>query len=426
MIFITILFSTINFYVQPVLYYTKLNIKDSLGTQTKVENIFYLEFNCAIPYSELSYQEIDGKIIADCLLRIKIVNQTKTDSLCDSLFNRFTITSFSQAARGKMTFYLQFGKYLPFGDYDWNIELICGENKGMISGKKSMTELDYLMSDILLASSILRDTTGGYLTKGNLRIMPNPSVIFEEGTKNIFLYYEIYNIVPDTFNLTVSYSITDTSEKIIKKITKSIEKRYMEQAVNLGINIETLKPGNYQLKVAVFDSLINRKVEKALSFTIIATKERAEISIEDLPYYEAIEYFVSTKEYKYFLTLKDEGKRLYLKRFWQKHDYKEIARRYEYADAHFQEGYLSGSKTDRGRIYIKFGPPDEIDNKQFEESKPYEYWQYYNGQEFIFVDIRGTQEYILVWTNVPNEKSKPALYNYLPLFKRRELGTDKE
>ncbi|MEO0128993.1 MAG: GWxTD domain-containing protein [candidate division WOR-3 bacterium] len=426
MIFIQILFCSINFYVQPVLYYTPLNVKDSLGIQTRVENIFYLEFNCAIPYNELYYKEIDGKIIADCLLRFKIVNQSGTDSLYDSLSNKFTIPSFSQAAREEMVFYLQFGKYLPYDDYNWSVELVCGANKGVVKGKKSITELDYFMSDLFLASSIIRDTTGGYLTKGNLRIMPNPSGIFEEGTKNLFLYYEIYNITPDTTKLTISYMITDTSEKIIRKITKSIEKKFIQQALNLGINIETLKPGAYQLKVAIFDSLINRKLEKSISFAIRKTKEKIEITSEDLPYYDAIEYFVSSQEYNYFKTLKDEGRRLYLKRFWEKHDYNEIARRYEYADAHFQEGYLPGSKTDRGRIYIKFGPPDEIDNKQFEESKPYEYWQYYNGQEFIFVDIRGTQEYTLVWTNAPNEKSKPSLYNYLPLFKRRELGKDKE
>lgn len=428
MIYTQVLFCAINFYVQPVLYYTPLSIKDSLGIGVRVENIFYLEFNCAIPYNELYYKESDGRITADCLLRLKIVNQSKTDSLCDSLSSKFTIPSFSQAAREAMVFYLQFGKYLFYDDYDWSVELICGTNKGIVKGKKSITELDYFMSDILLASSIIRDTTGGYLTKGNLRIMPNPSGNFDEGIKNLFLYYELYNITPDTQNLTVSYLLTDTTEHIVKKITKSIEKRFTQQALNLGINIETLKPGNYQLKVVVFDSLSLRKMEKSISFTIKKAKEKIEISYpyEDLPYYDAIEYFVSTQEYKYFQTLKEEGRRLYLKRFWEKHDYKEISQRYEYADAHFQEGYLPGSKTDRGRIYIKYGPPDEIDNKQFEESKPYEYWQYYNGQEFVFVDIRGTQEYTLVWTNAPNEKSKPSLYIYLPLFKRRELETDRE
>ena len=426
MIFIQTLFCAINFYVQPVLYYTPLSIKDSSGTQTRIENIFYLEFNCAIPYNELSYKQINGKIISDCLVKLKIVNRAKTDSICDSLFNKFTIPSFSQAAREEMIFYLQFGKYLYYGDYDWSVELICGDNVGTISGERYINELDYLMSDILLATSIIHDTTAGYLTKGNLRIMPNPSGIFEAGTKNLFLYYELYNINPDTNYLIISYLLTDTTEKIVRKITKSVEKRFNQQALNLGINIEALKPGRYQLNVVVFDSIINRKIEKSISFAIKKSGERVKIPTEDLPYYDAIEYFVNTQEYKYFQTLKDEGRRLYLKKFWEKHNYNEIARRYEYADAHFQEGYLAGSKTDRGRIYIKFGPPDEIENKQFEESRPYEHWQYYNGQEFIFVDVRGTQEYTLVWTNVPNEKSKPALYNYLPVFKRRELGTDKE
>ncbi|MEO0094669.1 MAG: GWxTD domain-containing protein [candidate division WOR-3 bacterium] len=426
MILIQILFTSINFYVAPVLYYTPLRIKDSLGVETIAEDIFYLEFNCAIPYNELSYSEFGGRILADCIVKLKIVNRTHTDSLFDSLFYQFTIPSFSQAAKEEMTFYLQFGKYLPFGDYDWNIELRCGENTGMINGRESMDKSDYLISDILLASSISLDTAGGYLSKGNLRIMPNPSGIFKEGTKNIFIYYELYDIVIDTTALLATYLIFDSTGKVQKKIAKSIEKKFTKQAVNLGFNIETLKPGDYQFKIIIEDSSQGRNLEKSISFRIKKGKEKLEIPIEELPYYDAIEYFVSTQEYKYFQTLKDEGRRLYLKRFWEKHDYNEIARRYEYADAHFQEGYLPGSKSDRGRIYIKFGPPDEIENRQFEESKPYEHWQYYNGLEFIFVDVRGTQEYTLVWTNSPNEKSVPSLYNYLPLFKRRELKESEE
>lgn len=423
---ITFLFSTINFYVSPVLYYSPLIVRDSLGIETKVENIFYLEFNCAIPYNELSYKEVEGKIIADCNLLLKIINLTRADSLLDSSFYQFRIPSFSQAAREGMVFYLQFGKYLPFGEYDWIIELKCGDNKGVKSGRRSIKELDYKISDILLASSILRDTTGSYLTKGNLRIMPNPSAVFEEGTKMLFLYYELYNIVPDTNELVVTYLLVDTTEKTIRKITKNLKKEFEQTALNLGINIEGLKLGSYQLKISVLDSLLNQRLEKSVGFEIKKSGEKEVISVADLPYYDAIEYFVSEEEYKYFKGLNGEGRRLYLKKFWEKHNYNEIARRYEYADAQFKEGYLPGSKTDRGRIYIKYGMPDEVENKQFEESNPYEYWQYYNGLEFIFVDVRGTQEYILIWTNAPNERSNPGLYKYLPLSKRRELGVDKE
>ncbi len=420
MILIVLLSGTINFHLQPVLYYTPLTAQDSLGIETPVEDIFYLEFNCAIPYSELSYKEIGGKIIADCRIDVKLINKNQTDSLLDSLFARFTIPSFSQAARERTTFYLRFGNYIPFGEYEYAIRLSSADNAGTIKGVCAVNDKDYTMSDILLAKSISLDTAESYLTKGNLKIVPNPSGVFEQGTTNLFIYYELYNLKPGMAELEIRYLVSDTSGKIIRKITRKLERRSLHQAVNIGLNIEGFAPGDYLLRVTVGDTLLEPVVEKSIGFTV-KRKEEKFVEAEDLPYYDAIEYFVSTKEYRYFLTLKDEGRKMYLKKFWEKHNYTEISERYEYADGHFQEGQKSGSKTDRGRIYIKYGPPDEIENKQFEESKPYEHWQYYNGTEFIFVDIRGTQEYTLVWTNARDEKSKPALYYYLPNYKKREI-----
>ncbi len=420
MILIAFLTSAMNFYLQPVLYYTPLTVQDSLGVETQVDDIFFFEFNCAIPYSELSYKEIEGKIVADCRLDLRLVNKDNADSFSDSLFNQFTISSFSQAAKERTTFYLQFGIYVPAGEYEYTVMLLSGDKAGMIQGKRAVTAEDYLLSDILLAKAMSLDTTGGYLTKGNLKIIPNPSGTFEEGAANLFIYYELYNVRLDTINLIVRYFVSDTAGKIIRKITRNVERLSSHQAVNLGLNIEGFSPGDYLLRVVVGDSLSGSTIEKSIRFNVKKAREKVVLS-EDLPYYDAIEYFVSTKEYKYFLTLKDEGRRMYLKKFWEKHSYEEISEKYEYADGHYQEGQKPGSKTDRGRIYIKYGAPDEIENKQFEESKPYEHWQYYNGTEFIFVDIRGTQEYTLIWTNARDEKSKPALYYYLPLFKRREI-----
>ncbi len=425
MIFLLSLISTVNFYVQPVLYHSPLKLQDSLGLESFAEDIFFLEFNCAIPYNELTYKESDGKILADCRIEIKIVNREHSDSLIDSLFQRYTIPSFSQAATEGTTFYVQFGKYLPVGDYEYSITLNSEDKKGVVQGTRKITADDYLMSDILMAKAIFLDTTGAYLTKGNLKIISNPSCIFNEGTKNLFVYYELYDIISDTSKYLICYTIVDTTGKIIRKITRTMEKNFSNQAINLGFNIETFKPGDYVLRISVIDSSSGRSFEKSVNFRVKKSREKVELT-EEMPYYDGIEYFVNSQEYKRFLGLEDEGRKMYLKKFWEKHNYYEISQRYEYADGHFQEGTKPGSKTDRGRVYIRYGAPDEMENKQFEESKPYEYWQYYNGLEFIFVDVRGTQEYTLVWTNARDEKSKPALYYYLPFFKRQELEEKKE
>jgi GWxTD domain-containing protein len=59
-----------------------------------------------------------------------------------------------------------------------------------------------------------------------------------------------------------------------------------------------------------------------------------------------------------------------------------------------------GWHTDRGRVYILFGEPDEVDRfPNSDNGKPYEIWHYNqieNSVQFVFVDRSGYGEYILV------------------------------
>jgi GWxTD domain-containing protein len=86
---------------------------------------------------------------------------------------------------------------------------------------------------------------------------------------------------------------------------------------------------------------------------------------------EDVIYIISDSERKAFKQLSnDEERDQFIEAFWQRrnpdpdsedNEFKdEHYRRIEYANANFPSG-IPGWKTDRGRIYIKFGKPDEID-----------------------------------------------------------------
>ena len=59
-----------------------------------------------------------------------------------------------------------------------------------------------------------------------------------------------------------------------------------------------------------------------------------------------------------------------------------------------------GWKTDRGRVYLIYGGPDEIERFPNEiETRPYEIWHYESvegGVIFVFADITGFGSYQLV------------------------------
>lgn len=92
--------------------------------------------------------------------------------------------------------------------------------------------------------------------------------------------------------------------------------------------------------------------------------------------------------------------------FWKKQDLTpttdineaedEYFSRIEYCVEHFSNSDR-GYKSDRAKIYMKYGPPDLVESRPFErESNAYEIWSYYNiSKQFTFVDYHGFGEFIL-------------------------------
>ena len=147
---------------------------------------------------------------------------------------------------------------------------------------------------------------------------------------------------------------------------------------------------------------------------------------------EDVVYIISPDERKAFLQLEtNEEREQFIEAFWLRrssnpdlpdNDFKEEHyRRIAYANEHFASG-IPGWKTDRGRIYIIWGKPDEIEShptggtydRPMEEgggsttTYPWERWRYrylegiQENVELEFVDPTGSGEYHL--TMDPSEK----------------------
>ncbi|MHB1049824.1 MAG: GWxTD domain-containing protein, partial [Bacteroidota bacterium] len=112
-----------------------------------------------------------------------------------------------------------------------------------------------------------------------------------------------------------------------------------------------------------------------------------------------------------------ESKRKALFEFWTARDQdkataineikQEYFRRVAYADNQYRTGFRDGWKTDRGRVYIVYGPPDEVERHANElDVKPYEIWFYNSiqgGVQFVFGDRTGFSDYILLHSTHRNE-----------------------
>ncbi len=136
---------------------------------------------------------------------------------------------------------------------------------------------------------------------------------------------------------------------------------------------------------------------------------------------EEVVYIISDAERKAFkVLLTDQERAQFVEQFWLRRDptpgtpenefRDEHYRRIAYANSRFTVS-IPGWKTDRGRIYIQYGPPDEIESHPSGNAStavPFEQWLYKYiegiGSNVIveFVDPARTGEYHM--TMDPNEK----------------------
>jgi GWxTD domain-containing protein len=150
---------------------------------------------------------------------------------------------------------------------------------------------------------------------------------------------------------------------------------------------------------------------------------------------EEVAYIITNQERTEFKKLHTDAERdRFIEQFWERRDptpgtpeneFKdEHYRRIAYANGRFTISAFPGWKTDRGRIYIEYGPPDEIDShpsggKYTREPEqgggqtvtyPFEQWRYRfiegigNNVILEFVDKAKTGEYRL--TMDPKEKEQ--------------------
>jgi GWxTD domain-containing protein len=137
----------------------------------------------------------------------------------------------------------------------------------------------------------------------------------------------------------------------------------------------------------------------------------------DLMFQQA-KYIASNTEVNQYKAIDSvNAKREFLYKFWKNRDTdlstpinefkNEYMKRIEYVNSNFTTRMKAGFLSDRGRVYLLYGEPDQKDYFPSEPNlKPYEVW-FYNGIEggvtFIFGDLTGFGNYELLHSTMRGE-----------------------
>ncbi len=158
---------------------------------------------------------------------------------------------------------------------------------------------------------------------------------------------------------------------------------------------DSLEEGEYTLEISA--RVRGQKISTSRSFTIRwidmpMTLRNFDASIT------AMKYIMSEDEYSRFTHARQGEKEKIFREYWKKRDptpgtaYNELEAEYfsraDYAMTHLGTvGQPNGLESDRGRIYMVYGPPSEIQHDVLPSGPPREIWEYDTlHKRFVFTD----------------------------------------
>lgn len=408
----------------------------------------YLETYISLPRSSLLYlPSPDGRLRAEFLVDALLLSASDTvahrawrnvnfaDSLAETqgAFSLFTVGQFDVPRDNyRMDLLVADLGSLDTARVMFDIKAIAFPDSGLC------------LSDVQLAARISRDSTQGQFTKGNYLVLPNPPGIYGTTLPVLYFYAEVYNLTyghpGDSAFYKVNYIILNGEGQRAKVFPSSRKAKPGTSAVEVGgLNIITLPSGTYYLVLEVVDPTAGERASVMKKFFIyregetFATQSQKAPASKGSPGLDAERYNVMSEREldhefevtRYINTAEDRatwkklnlaGKRNFLRDFWARMDQtpgtpenefkQDYLTRVAEANAVFK-GLREGWKTDRGRILLQYGRPDEIERFPFSaENKAYHIWHYYSiqgGVMFIFVDKREMGDFELVHSTARGE-----------------------
>jgi GWxTD domain-containing protein len=297
------------------------------------------------------------------------------------------------------------------------------------------------LSDIQLATNIFTDSPNqnSMFYKNSVEVLPAPTIVFGVNKPVVFFYSEIYNLnkIAQNHNLKFLQILYNNKGQLLSRKIKAFPSGLHSKVEMGSVVINKYPTDTYTLVLSVIDSVGNYGVSSSKKFFIynpdvLAAKDTtsqgnsasissefgamSEEELDDI--WAKSKYKALPMEIKNFAKIKGtDSKRQFLYDFWKSRDkdvstpeketFREYLTRVEESNKRFGRLGKIGWKTDRGRVYILYGEPSEIERFPNQmDQKPYEIWHYNDlegGVIFVFADLSGFSDYMLIHSTMRGE-----------------------
>jgi GWxTD domain-containing protein len=296
-----------------------------------------------------------------------------------------------------------------------------------------------LASDLVVSAAIRPAADSGEPAAGEMRlggffVAAHPEPVLTPLQSQLFYYVELYP--GRTADVAVQARVrTADGRPVIATQPETIRIDSAGVATS-GVELAGLPPGAYRLELEL--ALDGRTEIRSAAFRMAGLETQSKIAqalgtreadvfgrfteeqLDSL--YRPLLYLQERGERGVYEGLSIEGKRNYLRQFWARRDptpgtpgnevQDDFYRLIDRANDEFREGGagdVPGWRTDRGRILIRYGAPDEVLRRPASgPTRPYEVWKYTHGRprKFLFYDETGLGHYALIFTDERREPSR--------------------
>ncbi len=240
-------------------------------------------------------------------------------------------------------------------------------------------------------------------------VVPHPRARFGEQYTSMCVYAEVYDSVAadgaaprDTSAFRLLCRILDEHGATKLSDTVYVARSGRTSYLLYSPPLDDLSMGRYTLELQLGSGAGAMKTTG--TFEIDESRFPLDVNIDDTM--ELLGYIAHRSELEPLKQATGADRKTLWMEFWARRDpnpetpenefLMEFFERVRYANVNFSY-FGPGWKTDRGRIYIRRGPPDSIEARPVSASGPaYEVWYYYQRNlTFVFVDRMGLGEYQL-------------------------------
>lgn len=231
------------------------------------------------------------------------------------------------------------------------------------------------------------------------------------GKKGIVAFFEIYNKSPGDI-VNIKYKVLNLKRKTVIEEKFDHEIRDKKDKVFIRIDHQKIYSGSFYIEIETKDKKKKKKkVDRNFTYMwkgIPETKAELERALLQMKYIGRGKYYDEMKKLPF------EKKKEAFREFWKKRDPTPRTEQNELMEEYYWRIYFSnkafrsmlreGWNTDRGMVFVTFGPPDDVYSETFpSDGVYYQTWFYgYLNTEIIFIDKYNTGNFkLLSPANVP-------------------------